>query len=108
MKLNKHLIEIASYSSEKINEEKILYNEESQKIVTLNQTATFIWDLIIKNYELKNDITTNMITAAIIKKYNVDEVKINEIEKDIIETIELLFESSLIKKLGDEYNEEIL
>ena len=67
MKLNDIEIKISNYTSEILDDEMVLYNEESQKIIILNQTAIFIWKEITENYcENKNictqDIVNNLLT----------------------------------------------
>lgn len=51
MKLNGLDIELSSYSSEKLNDEMVLYVEENKVISVLSQSAIVILDEIIKCFK---------------------------------------------------------
>ena len=50
MLLNGKVIEIVSYTSENIDDDLIIYNESFKKIIILNHTAKYVWNLIIDCY----------------------------------------------------------
>lgn len=98
MKLNGVETSISSYTSETLNDEMVLYNEESIKIIVLNQTAILVWKEITESYRKNENICTKDIANAIMKIYELFESEIDTVCNDVDETIELLFQSSLLKK----------
>lgn len=96
MRLNNRKIIITNCISETLGDEMILFNEENQKIIVLNQTALFIWNEINRNYFKKTNTTSEKIANSIIKVFNTLEETKENIIKDVEETIEMLIDSSLI------------
>ena len=99
MKLNGMEIKISNCTSEILDDEMVLYNEEKQKIIILNQTATFIWKEIIASYLENKNICTQDIVNNLLIKYNVSDVGIGIIVHDVEETIELFYQAYLLTKL---------
>jgi len=98
MKLNKIETSISPYTFETMNDEMVIYNEESKKIIVLNQTAMLVWKKIMESSLENVDICTEDIASALMKIYDISESEINAICNDVDETIDLLFQSSLLKK----------
>ncbi len=98
MKLNGVEIGISAYTSETLNDEMILYNEDSKKIIVLNQTAMLVWKEITESYVKNENICTKDIVNIIVKIYELPESETDVVCNDVDETIELLFESSLLQK----------
>lgn len=98
MKLNGVEIGISAYTSETLNDEMVLYNEDSKKIIVLNQTAMLVWKEIVESYVKNENICTKDIVNIIVKIYELSESETDAVCNDVDETIELLFESSLLQK----------
>lgn len=98
MKLNGAEIGISTYMSETLNDEMVLYNEDSKKIIVLNQTAMLVWKEITESHVKNENICTKDIVNKIVKIYELSEDERNTVCNDVDETIELLFESSLLQK----------
>jgi hypothetical protein len=98
MKLNGVETNISSFTSETLNDEMVLYNEESKKIVVLNQTAMLVWKEITENHLKNKNLCTKDIAYVILNTYELSKSEIDAVCNDIDETIELLFQSSLLKK----------
>lgn len=96
MKLNGVETRISFYTSEALNDEMVLYNEESKKIIVLNQTAKLVWEEITNSFLNNKDICTSNITNTILHIYNLPESEFDAVSDDVNETIELLFQSTLL------------
>ncbi len=99
MKINNQEIDIASYIKETLNNETAFYNEENQKIIVLNSTATTIWNIIEKSYAEQVDICTDDIVDRIKQAYDVNETENYVLVNDVEEAIQLLYDSALLKKI---------
>lgn len=97
MKLNDMEIKISNYISETLDDEMVLYNEESQKIVILNQPAIFVWKEITASYLENKNICTQDIVNYLLTIYNISEIDISTVVNDVEETIELFFQASLLQ-----------
>ena len=96
MKLNGIEIRIASYTSEALDDEMVLYNEESKKIIVLNQTAAIVWNEIAGSQLNGKDICTAEIANKILQIYNLSQTEFDKVSDDVDETIENLFKSLLL------------
>ena len=99
MKLNNINIRIALNSSENLDEEMVLYNEEASKIIVLNRSAAYVWKKIIEFVEEKTDFRSENIVDKLLSYYELSKESFNEVLIDVNETIELLFEAGLIVKV---------
>lgn len=97
MKLNGLNMELSSYSSEKLNDELVLYVEENKVISVLNQSAIVILDEIIRCFETNTDCSSLDIARIIFKYFDVTDTTVENIISDVNETIELLAKASVIK-----------
>ena len=95
MKLNNKIITLASYTSEQLEDDLIIFNEENKKIIIVNQTAAYIWNKILyaynNNTDLTNDDILNDMSNEFLGMSNVCDVK-----SDIENTIKTFFEALLI------------
>ena len=98
MKLNGIEIGISAYISEMLNDEMVLYNEDSKKIIVLNQTAMLVWKKITESYEKNENICTKDIVNIIAKIYELSESEADGVCNDVEKTIELFFQSSLLQR----------
>lgn len=98
MELNGVSVNISSYTSENINNEMVIYNEHSQKIIVLNETATIIWEKINESYIKRTNIFSADIAKMIMKAFDISDSEIDKIINDIDETIELFYQSELLTK----------
>ncbi|MCD8345493.1 MAG: PqqD family peptide modification chaperone [Oscillospiraceae bacterium] len=96
MKLNNAPVALASCSTEMVDGQMIIYNDATQKIFVANATAATIWLEISKASEKDYSLVTEQIADAICKKYNLDLNLLNEVCRDIEETIQLFIQESLI------------
>lgn len=97
MKLNGFDMELSSYSSEKLNDELVLYVEERKVICVLNQSARIILDEVGKCFESNVDCNSIDIARVILQHFDVENITIENIVSDVDETIELLAKASVIK-----------
>ena len=102
MKLNGIEIISTSCISELVDDELFLYNDEEKVVVALNKIAKIIWEYIIKNLEMNNDISTNDIAIELICLCGEPVPDVKEVSNDIDETIERFLQASLIKKVEHE------
>lgn len=96
MKLNKFDIKLSSYSSEKLNDELVIYVEENKVICVLNQSAITILDEIKRCFESNVDCNSIGIARVILQQFDVENVTFENIVRDVDETIELLLKASVI------------
>ena len=97
MKLNGFDMELSSYSSEKLNDELVLYVEERKVICVLNQSALIILDEIVKCFESNVDCNSIDIARVLLQYFDVENLIIENIISDVDETIELLTKASVIQ-----------
>lgn len=97
MKLNGFDMELSAYSSEKLNDELVIYVEENKVICVLNQSAIIILDEISKCFESNVDCNSIDIVRVILQHFDVENITIEDIVRDVDETIELLTKASVIK-----------
>lgn len=102
MKLNGIKIRISTYTSEVMGIEMVLYNEEGNKIIIFNHSAMAIWDEITNNYIRDTDLLTEDIVASLKTKYEIYESESLKVGEDVNEMINMLFQSSLLKKMENE------
>lgn len=100
MKLNGIEIGISEYIEELIDDEIVIFQEKTKKIIVLNQTAMLIWNKICENYLVNTNINTIDIARVLLKKYDLPQSEINIICEDIDETIELLFQAALLQRVS--------
>lgn len=98
MKLNGVETSISSYTSEALNNEIVIYNEEDHKVIVLNPTAALVWKEITESQN-KTDSCTKDIASMLMKVFNVPESNIDTVCSDVDETIELLFQASLLRAI---------
>ena len=96
MKINGKETTIVPYASEKLDDEMVLYCEESHKIIVLNQTAVIVWNEILECCHNKKDICTKDITNVLMKFCNLPESENDTVSNDVDETIDLLYKSSFL------------
>ena len=100
MKLNGKTIKLEPYAAENLDNETVIYIEESGKIVLLNDSATIILNQIYQGYSKGTDTSTDDIVACIFNIYpSLSKDELNNIYCDVKETIDLFFEASLIKEI---------
>ncbi len=99
MKLNGKEIKLASYCYEILNDEMILFNEDSKKIIILNCTAIIIWNEIVRNFEINQNVCTDDIADKLMQTYLMPETEKKCIYSDVEEIIERLFQSSLLENI---------
>ena len=97
MKLNKFDIKLSSYSSEKLNDELVIYVEENKVICVLNQSAITILDEIKRSFESNVDRKSNGIARDLLQQSDLENVTFENIVRDVDETIELLLKASVIR-----------
>ena len=97
MKLNGLEIHVSPYTSESINNEMVMFNEERKLIIVLNHTAMLVWKEITESYLRNSNISTNDIAYTFRKTYNIAESDFDIVCSDIDETINMFFQSSLLK-----------
>lgn len=97
MKLNGKTIRIESHSSETLDQDTVIYLEDSGKIVFLNDSATVIYKEISKRYKDDTDTQTEDIVEHLLSVYT--NMRKDELCVDVIATIELFLEASLIKEV---------
>ena len=100
MKLNGKTIKIDPYTAESLDDETVIYVEESGKIVLLNDSATVIFNQIYQRYSTGTDSFTDDIVFYISNIYpNLSADELNNIYSDVEETIDLFLKASLIKEI---------
>ncbi len=100
MKLNGKTIKIDPYTAESLDDETVIYVEESGKIVLLNDSATVIFNQIYQRYSTGTDSFTDDIVVYISNIYpNLSADELNNIYSDVEETIDLFLKASLIKEI---------
>jgi hypothetical protein len=96
MKINGKETIIATYTSEILGDEMVLYCEKSHKIVVLNQIATLIWNSLLEGHKSNKNVYTEDIANMIMTICNLPNSEMNTVSGDIDEAIESLYESSLL------------
>lgn len=86
-----------SLVEEIIEDELLLFNEDTEEITILNKTATILWNMLRSNGELNfNELCNNF--------YNFfsDKPSYKQVVNDVDETLKYFFESNLIEIFYDE------
>lgn len=84
------------HTFEELDGEMVLFNEESEQIVILNQTAVYIWNEIVACEQIGADIQTVDIVNVLRSVYNLSEDMFETLHNDVDETIEELLDSGLL------------
>lgn len=96
MNIENKNIKINSCTITELENELIAYCEEEKTIVVLNQTATCIWNYLQDAF--KQNVKTNQHTLLeyINEKFDITNIELSQIQKDIDETINMLIQNKLI------------
>lgn len=96
MKINNRVVNIPSLQIEKIDEEYVIYNVETNRISILNKSASVIFNMISK---LKSDdmVTTNDIARHLMSLYNMEEERHEEVCRDVNEILDSFEGEKLLK-----------
>lgn len=97
MKLNDVEISVSKYISKELDNDTVLYNEDEIKVIVLNNSASLIWETIIENYKNRKNLSTADIVNVLLKVYDISGEEIDNIHSDVNETINSLFQASLLK-----------
>jgi len=89
-------IELPALSSEKIETGVAIYLEDDKKLLTLNSTASFIWNEVFTAHEAHNDITTCKIAVALLNACSLPQEDLSMVVDDTKETINTFFRDGLI------------
>lgn len=68
---------------EEIDGEKILYDEETRKIMVLNVSAAFIWNVLSENSDKECTLSTEELFEKIAEHFDTTNIECERIKKDI-------------------------
>ena len=77
------LISVPVYEFEIVEDEIILYQNETEKILVMNVTASFIWRFINEHIIDSNMISDLEITRAVMKEYDIRDNFYTQILEDV-------------------------
>lgn len=97
MKINNISINFPNIVSERVENELIIYNSDSEIILELNQTAALIYDLILQYRDRCLDITTEIIYNAMINIFTDEVPEKADLIRDIDEALEILLSNIFVK-----------
>ena len=98
MKLNGCNISISKFTEETVDDEVIIFLEEYRKIIVLNSTAATIWKYILECYNNNKDIDYKDVAEFLKNTFDVFAPNIDELLSDIDDTVNQLYQSSIIVK----------
>ena len=94
--------------SECIDDEMILYNQETNKIIVMNTTSTYIyrnlWDLWEKNYDISDVEISNLILSV----FEVDEFQKADLIEDVRDILNHFICEGILKVNNDLLNKNKL
>ena len=97
---NQYEYDISDLDEESVDGELILFNAESQMIMTLNQTATTIYQLLVNKKEEMVDI--NKVVDHQMTMYGISSDQKNSVHLDTKEVIEKMIELNILKCIDRE------
>ena len=90
------LYELNKYMIEKLDNDIILYLEKEEKILTMNETASFIWNKLVEADAKEEAISDKDIVNEMINVYKCKPEQFLSILTDVSNSIELLINSNAI------------
>ena len=85
LKINTETISvyISKHEYEIVDNEVVLYQSESEKIMLMNVPASFIWLFIVESYVSSRNISDLEITQKVMEEYDVGYESYDEILDDV-------------------------
>ena len=105
MKINGDELLISEYKIKKKGDDTVIYSKLTNKMLVLNETSLAIFRKIEDAHCMNVDITSKDIAHELIKEYNIDISRTDEITKDVEETLEMFMENILVKITSARKNE---
>lgn len=81
LKLNPNII------VEKIDDETMMYNKDTDSIIVLNITGSYIYDCIVDGINNGEDVNINYLVDKLKGKFLLNEMEISECSKDIFKIL---------------------
>jgi hypothetical protein len=90
-----HSFEFAEVRSAVFDDETVLYNPATRKLLTLNPASSYIWTLITKSHNEELDLSDLQIGKALLQYFQTDD-KFSDVLGEVRACIELLISESII------------
>jgi len=97
MKLNGTEIIFQQVDMERIDRDFIIHDSVSKKIICFNETASFVWEVILEHKKINTDADTDQIVNKIMNIYNIQACRKQEVERDVAEILQAFFDFELFK-----------
>jgi hypothetical protein len=87
---------------EKVDGAFIIHDNVSKKIVQLNETASFVWEIIIKreNAGSDDDVTTAGIVKRVMEEYAPDDAGERGVFEDVERILRMFVEAGMLAPRG--------
>lgn len=96
MKLNDTEVRLATFSAEVVDDDTLVFNEDANKIVVMNQTASVIWRELVNCNLTNSTIDTGMLTRLLMDEFNIPIEAYDSIYGDVETTLGDFFSASLL------------
>ena len=89
-------VDISNYEYETVDNEVVLYQSETEKILVMNVTASFIWLFIVDCSVSSKNISDLEITQKVMEEYYVEYESYDEILDDVRYVLDIFFVEGLL------------
>lgn len=96
MKLNDTEVRLASFSAEVVDDDTLIFNEDANKIIVMNQTASVIWRELVNCNSANSTIDTGVLTRLLMDEFNIPEEAYGFIYCDVQTTLSSFYSASLL------------
>lgn len=101
MKLNDVEVVLSQANIEKVEGSYIIHDSISDTIMILNETSSFIWNVLLEHEKINKNLDTSTIVEELMIVYDIPENSRQQILLDIEEIIQCFFTCDLLKAQVD-------
>ena len=89
-------VDVSKHEYETIDNEIVLYQSETEKILVMNVTASFIWLFIVECSVSSKNISDLEITQKVMAEYSVECENYDQIVEDVRYVLDIFFSEGLL------------
>lgn len=99
MKINSIEVSVQMLDIEQVGGTLIMHNSISKEVIVLNETASFVWNIVTDPERMNDNINTCEVVDKISQKYNVSKVERTKIHNDVEEILQFFFDAGLFQPI---------
>jgi hypothetical protein len=88
-------VNLSGYRAEPFEDELIIYNVETHRIITFNSISAFIWNSIVVNAAKDETITDGDLAALLLQEFKTDD-NLDDVINEVRNFVDLIIAEKLI------------